>query len=83
MEHNFNPLLNEVFVFRPSDVPTEGVVITTSGYRHGGQGLLRYAKGKWIPDDGKPDLALLKVCLPMGLEYHTPATFFGHGETLI
>ncbi len=60
MNNNFNPLLKETFVFRPTNAQREGIVITTSGYKHEGQGLLRYADGKWIPDDGKPDLAFVE-----------------------
>lgn len=67
MENNFNPLLNETFVFRPSDVPIEGVVATTNRYKHEGQGLLRYAEGKWIQDDGEPDLAFVHGVFAYGV----------------
>lgn len=54
----FNPLLKEVFVFRPFEGSEErGITVTTSGYQHQSQGLLRYAQGQWIPDDGAYDLA--------------------------
>ena len=64
----FNPLLNEVLVFRPTDAPIEDTVITTSGYQHKGQGLLRYADGKWIPDDGEPDLAFVHGVFAYGVK---------------
>lgn len=44
MNHAANPLLNETFIFRPLK-------------NH--SGMLRYADGKWIPDDGQPDLAFI------------------------
>ena len=40
-----NPLLKETFNFRPYQYPRKT--------------LLRYAEGKWIPDDGKPDMAFV------------------------
>ena len=67
MNNNFNPLLNETFVFRPTDAPIEGTVITTSGFEHKGQGLLRYAEGKWIPDDGEPDIAFVEGVFAYGV----------------
>jgi len=48
-----NPLLNEVFVFRPFEKVD-----------------LRYAEGKWIPDDGEPDLAFI------GPSYGPPYAFY-------
>lgn len=39
-----NPLLKETFIFRPL---------------HPGSNLLRYAKGKWVPDNGKLDMAFV------------------------
>jgi len=65
--NNFNPLLNEVFVFRPTDEPREGAVVISSGYQHYRQGLLRYASGEWIPDDGKPDLAFVHGVFAYGV----------------
>lgn len=54
----FNPLLKETFVFRPfNNCEGRGITVTTSGYKNEGQGLLRYANGQWIPDDGEYDLA--------------------------
>lgn len=41
---NTNPLLKETFIFRPLK-------------EH--HGMLRYADGSWIPDDGQPDLAFI------------------------
>ncbi|KKN07675.1 hypothetical protein LCGC14_1064480 [marine sediment metagenome] len=55
---NFNPLFNETFIFRPFDgAEGRGIVATTNRSAHAGQGLLRYAGGQWIPDDGEYDLA--------------------------
>ena len=54
----FNQLLKETFVFRPfNSSEGKGITVTSYGYKHEGQGLLRYADGQWIPDDGKYDLA--------------------------
>jgi hypothetical protein len=70
--NDFNPLLKETFVFRPFN-GDEGVgVLATpsfqpSGYKHEGQGLLRYADGKWIPDDGEPDLAFVHGVVAFGV----------------
>jgi hypothetical protein len=44
----FNPLLNETFVFRP-----------IVEYRDN-PSTLRYADGKWLPDNGQPDLAFVQ-----------------------
>lgn len=67
MKDNFNPLLNETFVFRPSDIPMRGIVAIPSGCTHEGHGLLRYADGKWIPDDGEPDLAFVYGAIAYGV----------------
>jgi len=54
----FNPLLKETFVFRPfNNCEGRGITATNDGYRHEEQGILRYANGEWIPDDGEYDLA--------------------------
>jgi len=53
-----NPLLKETFIFRPfNGCEGKGITATTDHYDHQTQGLLRYANGKWIPDDGEYDLA--------------------------
>lgn len=58
MEKSFNPLLKETFVFRPfNGSEGRGITVTSSRYDHTGQGVLRYAGGQWIPDDGEYDLA--------------------------
>lgn len=69
-KNNANPILDEIFLFRPSAVPVEGTVIATSGYEHKGHGLLRYADGRWIPDDGEPDLAFVEGVIAFGV--HLP-----------
>lgn len=56
-----NPLLKETFVFRPLPGQT---------------GMLRYADGAWIPDDGKPDLAFVAyadapLAFYVDMPYHT------------
>ena len=44
MNNTINPLLKETFIFRPLK-------------QHGN--MLRYAEGRWIPDDGLPDMAFV------------------------
>lgn len=64
----FNPLLKETFVFRPFDrCEGKGITVTNDGYRHGQQGVLRYAEGKWIPDDGEYDLAFAHGVFAFGV----------------
>jgi len=41
-----NPLLEKIYVFRPLPEMLKGKV-------------WRYAEGKWVPDDGEPDLAFI------------------------
>ena len=53
----FNPLLNETFLIRPN-ADYKGMIVRPDGYEHPNE-ILRYAGGKWIPDDGEPDLAFI------------------------
>ncbi|KKL27800.1 hypothetical protein LCGC14_2381550 [marine sediment metagenome] len=78
---NFNPLLNETFVFRPLNVPVEGMIVTPSDFipRHG---LLRYADGNWIPDDGKPDLAFLEGVIAYGVSLPHSANILWQWEDI-
>lgn len=71
MKELFNPLLKETFVFRPFDGSVgRGITATPSGYQHSKQGLLRYADGQWIPDDGEYDLAFVRGVIALGM--HLP-----------
>lgn len=67
----FNPLLKETFVFRPfNGCEGTGITAIPYGYEHEGQGLLRYANGQWIPDDGEYDLAFAHGIIAFGV--HLP-----------
>jgi len=63
----FNPLLNETFLIRPHN-KIYGSTVRPSDYDHSKQGLLRYAGGLWIPDDGEPDLAFVQGVLYYGVD---------------
>ncbi len=68
MEKNFNPLLNETFVFRPfNSCEGRGITATTNKYEHARQGLFRYADGQWLPDDGEYDLAFAQGVFALGV----------------
>lgn len=60
-----NNLLKESFVFRPDVHTLHGIVVTTN--HMGDLPLLRYADGKWIPDDGEYDLAFVKGVFAYGI----------------
>lgn len=67
----FNTLLKETFVFRPfNGCEGNGITVTSYRYKHKGQGLLRYAGGEWIPDDGEYDLAFTHGVFALGV--HLP-----------
>jgi len=58
MAEKENYLLKETFIFRPFNrCEGSGITATPYKYKHESQGLLRYADGQWIPDDGEYDLA--------------------------
>ncbi len=68
---NFNPLLNETFVFRPfNGSGMAGITAIPGGYEHERHSVLRYAEGQWIPDDGEYDLAFVRGVLALGV--HLP-----------
>lgn len=73
---DFNPLLDETFVFRPFEGMEKGgrgsIAVNVSSHPHP-TGLLRYANGNWIPDDGEPDLAFVQGVFAYGVDlpYYT------------
>ena len=68
MKDNFNPLLKETFVFRPfNGGEGRGIIVTTNKFDHAMQGVLRYAEGQWIPDDGEYDLAFASGVFAFGV----------------
>jgi hypothetical protein len=65
-----NPLLKETFVFRPNCEKVTGEITITHtqrDYNHNNQPMLRYAKSKWIPDDGEYDLAFIQGVFAYGI----------------
>ncbi|MFA5299850.1 MAG: hypothetical protein WC389_16825 [Lutibacter sp.] len=62
----FNPLLNETFLIRPTN-DFKGSIIRPSDYTHPTHAL-RYADGKWLPDDGQPDLAFVQGVIYYGVK---------------
>lgn len=69
-----NELLKETFVFRPEGfIGKRGTVIQPGDYQHSDKPLLRYADGKWIPDDGEYDLAFVQGVMAYYVElpYYT------------